>query len=219
MTSWADTFAGRTVASNQTGSWGTASNGEVYSNKSGSTATYTVASGVGTIATPATGQACIMMLGSNTGTDMESLCKLSGGANTDTIYTFLRLSDSAHYYRLDLTLPGTGLRLAYKNGGGFTTIGSNKDVNFTPAAGMLIWFRFRVQGTQLMAKAWQDGSAEPGVWLRDEIDNHVASGGVGIGCSPTTTNICTFDSFTANTIPTIPSLWNFGNHRSFARMI
>lgn len=49
------------------------------------------------------------------------------------------------------------------------------------SAGDLIWVRFRVNGSSIRLRIWQDGNSEPGTWDVDTTDSNVTGdGGVGI---------------------------------------
>jgi len=54
-------------------------------------------------------------------------------------------------------------------------------VGFPFVANEWYWFRFRIVGNQLMAKAWQDGNVEPQNFQLNAIDNDFTSGFVGVG--------------------------------------
>lgn len=55
------------------------------------------------------------------------------------------------------------------------------------------WWRFRVVGTTLYAKAWADGDSEPGSWMGEETDANISgAGSVGIALRDNTSTAFTF---------------------------
>lgn len=211
MTSWADTFAGRTSVAG----FGTASDGEVWSVLSGTAAQLSVSSNEGQVIFPSAIN--IMLLGSNTGTDMEGLVRWSMANASDQIGIHLRLTDSTHYYRCSWAGGAKPLNIGKKAGGSFTLL-ANGAVPFTFATSTFYWFRFRVKGIDLYARSWQDGQPEPTLWQASATDSSIASGGVGLFANATTISADTFDSFAVQTIPAIPTRFIYGGHRAFARV-
>src|SRR5258708_23811012 len=86
-------------------------------------------------------------------------------------------------------------------GGTATNLSQDADGGFVPVQNAVntVWMRVRVTGsspTQVLARAWADGSAEPGTWQLSFTDSTAAlqaSGGVGLNGS-TPTSGTTFDS-------------------------
>ena len=185
-----DTFS----RANQSG-WGTASDGETWAHSVGTT-TLAISGNEGT-ATGTTG-ANLMLLGSNTALNAEALVRMSSSTGNDTPGPVLRATGTTTYY--NATLNGSLLVIRKDIAGTVTTLAS---VSFTMSAATFYWLRFRVVGSTLYAKAWQDGSAEPAAWTATATDTAITSAGqwglrtvLNVG-----TDVISFDHFTVTTVP------------------
>ncbi|WP_435552747.1 fibronectin type III domain-containing protein [Natrinema sp. CGMCC1.2065] len=54
------------------------------------------------------------------------------------------------------------------------------ETSFSVQTSTFYWIRFRVEGTDLKAKIWEDGNSEPG-WMIQASDSTLTSGYVGVG--------------------------------------
>jgi hypothetical protein len=122
------------------------------------------------------------------GPDVEQLMLFNDPVNEGSIHTDFRLyaransgaSDQNAYY---LTI-GNNQKAAsiYKTVNGVLTpmVGEKQKIAINSTDSW--WFRFRVEGTSLMAKVWSYGSVEPRDWQLTAIDNSITAGGwQGIG--------------------------------------
>lgn len=77
------------------------------------------------------------------------------------------------------------------------------EVSWTPNIPQWVWQRFRVNGTSLKFRRWDDGDAEPSTWQIEITDSSVtAAGSVGLGqpaTGPGQTDIALFDVFGVGT--------------------
>ncbi|MGW3428875.1 poly-gamma-glutamate hydrolase family protein [Streptomyces melanosporofaciens] len=70
------------------------------------------------------------------------------------------------------------LTLRKRVAGTETLIATAADTStLTHAAGRFFWLRFQVTGTTLQAKAWQDGTPEPGAWTVTATDTSITQAG------------------------------------------
>lgn len=179
MTSWADTFVGRTVG---TGGWGTASDGEAWNILNNGGLTLQVGSGNGMFTEASSSQVAYLQLGTNTGTDIEGtvIGNLSAYAGTnDEVGIFLRCSGTGASMNGYLYLFGAGgnVRLVkVTNNVGSTLISAT----FSTTNALSYSSRFRVQGATLYGKSWLTSGSEPASWTTTFIDTTYTSGGVGL---------------------------------------
>jgi Carboxypeptidase regulatory-like domain len=134
------------------------------------------------------------ILGANlTSADQEGLVRWSVDSTSATAGILLRAQNSANYYMA--RYGGTNTIQFRKVVGGTGT--SITAFSFTPAVGSFYRMRFRVSGSTIAIKVWQDGTTEPATWGYTTTDTSLsAPGGVGLyGFASTATNN-TFDSFT-----------------------
>jgi len=54
------------------------------------------------------------------------------------------------------------------------------NTDWTHSAGAYVWVRFRVEGTSLKVKIWQDGKTEPHTWQIRATDTSFTSGQIGV---------------------------------------
>ena len=189
-----DTFVRTPV----TGSWGTATDGNLWTKQTG-TATYST---TGT-------QGKIVSSSADTFESLGAALPDSGGeilvrwqvSNTkDTAGAVLRMAPAAASYYM-VRFDGSGHVELYGRWGGtnHANIGGVR-VSYTPGTAKQ-WFRFRVQGSTLYFKVWADGTTEPVNWTGQTTDTNVTSPGlVGLyGYAKTSTGIL-FDQFSATAL-------------------
>jgi hypothetical protein len=198
----ADSF-NRTVSNG----WGTADIGGVW-DLSG--AAYSVSPGAATI-TNAGGLDLGGELTSVSVRDAEFLVKFQltpvADANSYSAAVRVRWSSGPNYYLIKLNynssyLPNWEWRTYNNIGGTFTNL-VNTDGGFAPALGVAntVWMRVRVTGsnpTQVQARAWNDGSPEPGAWVLSFSDSTAglqSAGAVGLHSWTTTASSVTYNSF------------------------
>lgn len=113
--------------------------------------------------------------------DAELLFSLEWG-DTGEAYAFGMLRGST----ADIQAGATSYGLEAGNGyaqvnkyvaGVKTQLGSSISVP-AAAVGLRVWFRFRVQGSLLLARSWVDGAAEPTTWAVNITDTSVAAPGL-----------------------------------------
>src|SRR6266571_5874737 len=136
-----------------TGSWGTATDQQVYAQMRG-TQTLDVTANVArmTFSTTTTG---IMALGTNRVVDAEGLLRFQVSTATDLAGISLRFQDSNNFYSCVVGNTANTITFRKDVAGTFSTVGTA--VTFTYSIGPFYWMRFRLQGTNLYAKAWADG--------------------------------------------------------------
>jgi len=71
-------------------------------------------------------------------------------------------------------------RVVNAGGTGTLTLGSGTLLS-SGASGTQWWIRLDVQGAQIKARFWQDGTTEPSTWKANVSDNQWASGRPGLG--------------------------------------
>jgi len=203
-----DTFV-RTPVS---GSWGTATDGNVWTKQAGS-ATYSTTGTQGKIAKPASDS--YESLGSALANDGgEILVRWQVAATSDKAGAVLRLSSGAATF-YGVRFDGAGhVELFGKWGGTIhTNIGSIR-VNYTPGTAKQ-WFRFRVAGSTLYFKVWADGSQEPANWSGQTTDTNVTGTGfAGLYGNATNTTGVKFDQFAANPYATTTYAYNSFGQRT-----
>src|SRR5579884_1547713 len=194
----ADTFQ----RANQSGGWGTASGGGTWTLLTGSP-TLSISSNEG-VATGLAANVFTLYLGS-TSKDAEALIRLSNSdfSNNDT-GIYLRLQDTNNFYVCFL---GTGSFYIDKKVAGTYTSGIVTS-SATTANNTFYWIRFRIQGSLLLARFWQDGTAEPNTWQLTVTDTGLAAAGhVGIGgYQQNSTDTVSFDHFYAVDYPWLETL-------------
>jgi hypothetical protein len=180
-----DTF----VRSNQSG-WGTSSDGQTWSTASG-TVTVSIASNEGH-ATSVTALS-FMQLGSSTSANAEALVRVKvSDTNVSAAGIILRATGSTTFYRarLNSNTSSQGVGIVKTVSGTSTNLFTG---SFTVSTGTFYWCRFKVDGTQLYFKAWQDATAEPAAWSLSGTDSSITgAGGFGI-CINSLSSSSTFD--------------------------
>ena len=149
---------------------------------------------------------------SSTDDDMEILTKVrfdytsTGSDGYAEIY--LRYTDISNHYIARLHQESGGgnstLSLRKRVAGSTSTIDSGSSIGDATDEGEWFWFRARIEGTTLSAKAWSVGTEEPSSWTVSTTDSDLATGdngGVGAwkGSSGNTNSFpveVSFDDFT-----------------------
>jgi hypothetical protein len=149
--------------------------------------------------------------------DMDVLCQIRlsaqdpNGANYQARVVARAQTDARNGYTAVITHTTTGAlkwslnRVVSAGGTGSLTLGSGKLLS-SGAAGTKWWIRLDVQGTQIKAKFWRDGTTEPSTWKVTATDSQWASGrpALGISVGPHLTSPYPdtgFDNFTATALP------------------
>ncbi|SRR5579871_2823585 len=184
-----DTFS----RANQSG-WGAATDGQIWQIVVGSP-TLAIASNAGTLT--GTSALVTVQLGISTAGDMEVLCRVSVASTSDNTGIALRMQANGDCYRVALN--SNNLKIDKCVSGVFTTLTSSA---FTTNTGTKYWLRGRVQGTNLRAKVWLDGTSEPGGWTLSTTDSSIsAASGFGINTLLASSgNTDTYDSFNASQV-------------------
>lgn len=104
-------------------------------------------------------------------------------------------SGSENAYLLSFASSSTGgLRLRKLVSGTVTNLGTEHVGTIVFAADKWYWMRFRVNGTTLQGKIWEDGDAEPADWQVSATDSSIsAAGWVGVGNFESTGTTRDFD--------------------------
>ncbi len=193
-----DTFIRGNISgnSNVATGWGTASDGiSTWTAMSGSAAaTYSIASNEGHVTGVNNADFDVYLGG--TLKDTEVVVRLTASSfGDDAGGVYLRFIDANNFYRCFLT--GSQLVIDKKVSGSFT--GGIGTASFTATSGTYYFIRFHALGTNLMARAWQSGSSEPGTWNINITDSDITSAGhVGLGANMAlTSETISFDSFAA----------------------
>lgn len=146
--------------------------------------------------------------------DVVAQVRLSGqnpvGANYQARVVARAQSDARNGYTAVITHTTAGAlrwslqRVVNGGGTGTVTLGSGT-LLASGAAGTKWWIRLDVQGTQIKARFWQDGTAEPSTWKVNASDSQWASGrpalGVYVGSGLTSPFPDTgFDNYTATAL-------------------
>lgn len=194
-----DTFA-RTVATG----WGTAESGQPWVS-TGTASEYSVSGGFGkhTLTTSAGHYTTIPVGGADVDMQFDwNTSALPTGGGSNSVYATARFQSTVDRYHVRVTQSSAGgitAALFRQVAGVATQIGST--YTYAGAFGPTSWFtlRFAVIGSQLSAKVWLRGTAEPVGWQLSETDSTfqgAASIGV-ISSSNTTTYPVTisFDNF------------------------
>ena len=158
----------------------------------GGAANYSVSGGVGRLVAPLSASRTASLDSvQKTATEVNtkvSLDKPSTGGGT-WLAVLGRRVNASNDYRVKLKIASTGVitaQLVRTVGAAETVIQSVVVPGITYAANDVLRIRFQVSGTgttQLSAKVWRDGSAEPATWLLSSTDTTAAlqsAGSVGL---------------------------------------
>jgi len=164
------------IRANNASSWGTSSGGDTWTAASSNgTVTLSINSNTGLFNGVASGTSNIQLIGAKTITDCELLIKAEqntvGGSSG---FSLVARSDgsnssSANHYRCSLT---TQLSVSKSVSGTLTSLGT---FALTVSNNVFYWVRFRVVGTALMARTWQDETSEPTTWQINVTDSSLTS--------------------------------------------
>jgi RHS repeat-associated protein len=190
-----DTFV-RTPVS---GSWGTATDGNVWTLQTG-TATYSTTGTQGKIVSSSVDS--FESLGAaSPDTGGEILVRWQVGNSNDTAGAVLRMAAAAvSYYGVRFD-GARHVELFGQWGGTLHTNLGGVRVSYTPGTAKQ-WFRFRIQGSALYYKVWADGSTEPTSWTGQTTDTNVpGSGLVGLyGNASSKSSGVLFDQFSGTAL-------------------
>lgn len=194
-----------------TNGWGAATSGGAWT-VSSTPSNFAVADGVGTVTLAAAGTGRSVWLGAVSRTDSDtavtvSFDKVATGFGDFASVIGRRVATNQEY-RARLRVSGTSAYLALVRLSGSSTetlIGPETKLGLVYAAGSKITVRLQVTGTgvtQLQAKAWLAGAAEPATWTVTGTDTTAAlqaAGAVGLHTqlSSSVTNAPVVTSFTA----------------------
>lgn len=176
-----------------------------------------VASGEGVVSGWTGGNQDVQAWIPTTASDMDVLARVRlsaqnpTGANYQVRVVARAQSDARNGYTAVITHTVAGAakwslnRVVSAGGAGTLTLGSGT-LLASGAQGTRWWIRLDVQGSQIEARFWQDGTSEPTTWKASVTDTQWASGrpGVGVyvgsGLSSPFPNTG-FDNFTATALP------------------
>lgn len=201
----------RTVANG----FGTPNTGPAW-NVSSATQT-SVANGEGIISGWTTGNRDVAASVPATASNMDIVARIRlsnqnpAGANYQARITARAQTDARNGYTAVLTHTTAGAvkwslnRVVAAGGTGTLTLGSGTLLT-TGAAGTQWWVRLDVQGTQIKARFWQNGTTEPTTWRVSTTDSQWTTGrpalGVYVGTNLTSPYPDTgFNSYTATSLP------------------
>lgn len=117
--------------------------------------------------------------------DVEQLFKLEWGTVTTESYFFAFARSSTADIQngatgYSITIGNTSIDLESRVSGTKNTLWTSNFPGIgcsTPANGSKKWIRFRVSGTSISVKVWDDGAAEPSYWSTQHTDSAVSAGG------------------------------------------
>jgi CSLREA domain-containing protein len=179
---------GRTVGSG----WGSADIGGTYSVQ-GTTASYSVGSGAGTIRAGSAGATRAALLNSTSQADVDMKVRVSADkvatGGTYTVYAIAR-RDTNNEYRAKLIFNANGsvsVQASVLSNGSEIALGAAVVISgLSQSANGYIWLRSTITGsnpTTVNVKAWADGQSEPNNWQFTAADSTAsvqAAGSVGL---------------------------------------
>lgn len=177
---------------NQTG-FGTSSSGNTYTEIG--TGTASISSNEGVIVS--SGSDTNMEMNNTSFSDVDMVCRISINNSGDTVGIQTRFSGTtlANISCYKLLYYSAGIHINKEVSGTITNL---VNASFTMNPGTFYWFRLLTQGTNVMAKVWQDGTNEPSAWQLSTTDSSVAGPGaiavIGNTAGPSTG--VRFDSLT-----------------------
>ncbi|WP_160051421.1 peptidoglycan-binding protein [Nocardiopsis sp. FR26] len=182
MTTVTDTFA-REV----TDGWGSTSSGREWLLSGGAASDRQVSGGAGRVTLAATPGTIRVQRLSRPWTDGEVLAHLTIGQVSETEALLAALcfrrdpANTSNFYRARLVL-GTDAAIGLDVTRGTTQVGTRVSTGLTYTAGTRLGMRARVDGHQVRARVWQEGSTEPGTWMVDETitTDPVETGDMGV---------------------------------------
>jgi hypothetical protein len=171
-------------------SWGTASDGLVWSGAANKQSSFSIKNNMGQVSN---GSGLYYALLGSTTTDTEVL--FSGSLSSFTksdLGAVLRWTDVNNWYRTSIN--GTDLMIQKKVNGTLTLLGKT---TFAATAGTSYTLRFSVADSTLSAKVWQTGTTEPANWMVTVTDSSLHSGRYGIYLQVQSTVTADITSFLA----------------------
>lgn len=180
---------------NQSG-FGTSSGGKTYTEIG--TGAASISSNEGLIVSSGTDTNMEMNITPTGYTDVDLVCRVSINNSGDTCGIESRFSGTtlANISCYKLLFYSGAIHINKEVSGTITNLTNS---TFTMNPGTFYWFRLLVQGTNIMAKAWQDGTLEPSAWAMSTTDSSIAGPGaialIGNTAGPSTG--VRFDSLTA----------------------
>jgi hypothetical protein len=73
---------------------------------------------------------------------------------------------------------------------------------YTASGTAATWLRVRLVGTSIKARAWKDGTAEPGTWNIDQTDADLSTGKIGLSAFATAAITVNWDTLTVDDLVT-----------------
>ncbi len=213
LLSWESWAAYDNFTRSVTGGWGTADRGGAWAVSGGTTSTdYDTAGNVGRHVHTSRDVFRLSRLGSYSAADVDYTMIVTNPVvpTGDSIYTYFRAringaGDQYYFARVEFTTSSTAI-LSLRKRTPSETLLDTADTSMTHVAGQSYYVRFRVQGSNLMAKAWITTETEPVDWQVSAVDTSLtAAGDIGTRSyvSPTNTNtlpvVVTFDDLYALT--------------------
>jgi hypothetical protein len=176
--------------------WGTASDGHVWGADANTNAAFAIANNTGTIAPTQNGSQTAALGPAVADEDVVVTGALSAfvsnGKNNE-LAAMLRFVDDNRFYKAGMD--GANFRfLARTSANNSVTLATTP---FNATAGTSYSIRFRVVGSNLMAKVWPASAAEPSAWMLTATDASIASGQCGIRTIFNGTAIATLTSLLA----------------------
>ncbi|MFJ2432979.1 hypothetical protein ACIOWM_07175 [Streptomyces anulatus] len=185
--------------------WGTSTSGHTWTRSGGSATEYTVDGRRGLIALTSADSSRRIITGPTLAdTDIRAAMTVPVVAATDSIdmAVMSRHQDSGTYYHAVLHCHADAtidVRIRKVVAGTYTTLSISALLPGTYAAGDTYWVRFQTTGTNLQARGWKDGTAEPGTWQATATDSSItAPGQTGVRMNLQVNN--------TNTLPVIVSV-------------
>lgn len=199
---------------NTTNTWGKANDGQTWSKATGD-GTASISSNQGKIVGPTSSTDTVMLLGTVTGTRLfDARVRFQSNDSGDLVGIVLRASsDGSSYYRTRIN-GASDFGIVVSNNGSVTNLITG--VSVTHSANTGYWIRFKIIDSFLLAKYWQDGTAEPVQWTASASDSTFTSGQIGLQYRPASggntvlfDNFFVVDSFLADYIP-LTEQYSFG---------
>lgn len=85
-------------------------------------------------------------------------------------------SGSATAYHISLDYGGQVFRIGRNISGSYSGLATSSTFTFT--YDQWVWYRFRVNGSSVQARAWLDGASEPGTWALDVTNYEITDAGL-----------------------------------------
>jgi hypothetical protein len=198
----ADTFS-RTLS----GSWGSATTGGTWT--LGTPSSYSVGSGVGSVAVPANSVQRVSYLGSTSARDVDVKVDATFGAvsGLQLHYLLVRRQSTGEYLRVGLVGGSGKLTIRGQTSSAVNVFGET-DTGLGFAANTPYTLRVQVQGaspTTIRAKAWKTGTTEPSAWNVQATSSAgpQTAGAIGLRLITSSTSSTTIktDNLTAVTLP------------------